>query len=375
MTATSTPTRAKRELWSGRIGFILANIAAAVGLGSIWKFPYEVGANGGGAFVLFYLVGLALIVLPLMLAELALGRRGRSDAIRSILNVASSGRSLGAVGLRRRDRGGRRLSHSELLLGHRRMGDRVSGRHAAKSACPPATHKPRRRVSTRCSPLRSSWRSIILSSWRSPPQSSRAASPAASRKPPKILMPMLVTLIAALAIYSAIEGDLARTLRFLFVLDATQLKPQVALDALGLGFFSIGVGLCILITYAAYAGPHIDLRQVAMFTIVSDTAISFMAGFAVFPLVFAENLDPSGGPGLVFTTLAIAFARMPFGAIAAMAFFGLLTRRGARLGHLVARARRRSVAQCARLVEGTRQPGLRPGMLGGRPGLRSCRST
>ena len=90
MTVTTVPVRAKRELWSGHIGFILANIAAAVGLGSIWKFPYEVGTNGGGAFVLFYLVGLALIVLPLMLAELALGRRGRSDAIRSILNVASA---------------------------------------------------------------------------------------------------------------------------------------------------------------------------------------------------------------------------------------------------------------------------------------------
>jgi NSS family neurotransmitter:Na+ symporter len=84
------PMRAKRELWSGRIGFILANTASAVGLGSIWKFPYEVGANGGSAFVLFYLLGIALIVLPLMLAELALGRRGRSDAIRSILTVASS---------------------------------------------------------------------------------------------------------------------------------------------------------------------------------------------------------------------------------------------------------------------------------------------
>src|ERR687897_650218 len=81
---------AKRDLWSGRAGFILANVASAVGLGSIWKFPYEVGANGGSAFVLFYLVGITLIVLPLMLAELALGRRGRSDAIRSILKVASA---------------------------------------------------------------------------------------------------------------------------------------------------------------------------------------------------------------------------------------------------------------------------------------------
>jgi neurotransmitter:Na+ symporter, NSS family len=78
----------KRELWSGRSGFILANIVSAVGLGSIWKFPYEVGSNGGGGFVLFYLLGLALIVFPLMLTELAIGRRERADAAGSILAVA-----------------------------------------------------------------------------------------------------------------------------------------------------------------------------------------------------------------------------------------------------------------------------------------------
>src|SRR6476469_9329443 len=77
------------EAWSGRFGFILATIGAAVGLGSIWKFPYEVGANGGGAFVLFYLLGLGLIVFPLMLVEFAVGRRGRSDAANAIANVAS----------------------------------------------------------------------------------------------------------------------------------------------------------------------------------------------------------------------------------------------------------------------------------------------
>jgi NSS family neurotransmitter:Na+ symporter len=78
----------KREYWSGRTGFVLATIGSAVGLGSIWKFPYEVGANGGSAFVLFYLVGLALIVLPLMIVEFAVGRRGKSDASGSIAAVA-----------------------------------------------------------------------------------------------------------------------------------------------------------------------------------------------------------------------------------------------------------------------------------------------
>jgi neurotransmitter:Na+ symporter, NSS family len=324
MTATSMPVPAKRELWSGRVGFILANIAAAVGLGSIWKFPYEVGTNGGGAFVLFYLVGLALIVLPLMLAELALGRRGRSDAIRSILNVASAAAAsprwgfVGAIGV---VAGFLILSFYSVIGGWAiaYLVDTVQiGLPAGDAQAAQA-----RFDALLASPLKLALYHLAFTAIASAIVARGIAG--GIEEASKILMPMLVLLIAALAIYSAIEGDLARTLRFLFVLDAKHLTAQVALDALGLGFFSIGVGLCILITYAAYAGPQIDLQQVAIFTIVSDTAISFMAGFAVFPLVFAENLNPSGGPGLVFTTLAIAFARMPFGAIAAMAFFGLLT--------------------------------------------------
>jgi NSS family neurotransmitter:Na+ symporter len=324
MSATSTPTRAKRELWSGRVGFILANIAAAVGLGSIWKFPYEVGTNGGGAFVLFYLVGLALIVLPLMLAELALGRRGRSDAIRSILNVASAAAAsprwgfVGAIGVV----AGFLILSFYSVIGGWAIAYLVDTVQIGLSAGD-AQAAQARFDALLASPLKLALYHLVFMAIASAIVARGIAG--GIEEASKILMPMLVILIAALAIYSAIEGDLARTLRFLFVLDAKHLTPQVALDALGLGFFSIGVGLCILITYAAYAGPQIDLQQVAIFTIVSDTAISFMAGFAVFPLVFAENLNPSGGPGLVFTTLAIAFARMPFGAIAAMAFFGLLT--------------------------------------------------
>jgi len=97
--------REPREFWSGRVGFVLATIGSAIGLGSIWKFPYEVGANGGGGFVLCYLAGLAAIVLPLMLCEFALGRRGRSDAMGSIARVAATSgasprwRLIGALGV------------------------------------------------------------------------------------------------------------------------------------------------------------------------------------------------------------------------------------------------------------------------------------
>jgi NSS family neurotransmitter:Na+ symporter len=139
------------------------------------------------------------------------------------------------------------------------------------------------------------------------------------------LMPVLVLLIAILAFYSIFEGGFWPTWRYLFTFDVNKVQPMVILEAFGLGFFSIGVGLSTMITYAAYAGRTINLGQVAVFTVVSDTTISFLAAFAVFPIVFAEQLDPSSGSGLVFITLPVAFARMPFGTAAAIAFFVLLT--------------------------------------------------
>jgi NSS family neurotransmitter:Na+ symporter len=127
-----------------------------------------------------------------------------------------------------------------------------------------------------------------------------------------------------LAAYAIVEGDLVATLRFLFKVDPQRVTARTALEALGLGFFSIGVGLGLMITYAAYGGPAIDLRQVVIVSVGADTAISLLAGFAVFPIVFANGLDPASGAGLVFVTLPLAFARMPFGLAAAVAFYVLL---------------------------------------------------
>lgn len=140
----------------------------------------------------------------------------------------------------------------------------------------------------------------------------------------KLLMPLLVVLVAGLALYSALQGDLRAALRFLFALDLERFTAHAALEALGLGFFSIGAGFGLMITYAAYAGPGIALGQAALVTVLVDTAISLAAGLAVFRLVFANGLDPASGPGLVFVTLPLAFARMPLGEAAAVAFFLLL---------------------------------------------------
>jgi len=140
----------------------------------------------------------------------------------------------------------------------------------------------------------------------------------------KVLMPLLAALMVLLATYAMVEGDAAAALHFLLKLDPQRLTAGAAIDALGLGFFSIGVGLGLMITYAAYSGAEVNLKEVAVASVVADTAISLLAGLAVFPIVFAHGLDPAYGPGLVFVTLPLAFAQMRLGTIAAVAFFVLL---------------------------------------------------
>jgi NSS family neurotransmitter:Na+ symporter len=298
------------EAWSGRAGFILAAIGSAVGLGSIWKFPYEVGANGGAAFVVFYLAGLLVAVVPLMFAEFAIGRRGRGDAAASIAALAAAygarpgWRWAGALG----------VLTGLLVLSFYSV---IGGWTLAYAIDPARSYQ-----GLLASPARMiAYHALFLAATVAIVARGVGRGIEATAK---VLMPLLVLLMIALASYSAFYGDLAATVRFLFKLDASAFTARAALDALGLGFFSIGVGFGLMITYAAYAGKDIDLRQAAVWSIAADTAISLLAGFAVFPVVFANALDPASGPGLVFVTLPLAFARMPFGALAAAAFFVLL---------------------------------------------------
>ena len=311
------------ESWSGRTGFILAAIGSAVGLGSIWKFPYEVGANGGAAFVLFYLAGLALVVVPLLYAEFAIGRRGGADAATSLARVAMAQ----GAGARWSALGAFGIVTGLLILSFYSVIGGWTLAYAVDTAFGGLPGRDAAAVQAKfdallAAPLAmSAYHGLFMAItaavvWRGVRGGIEAAA--------KVLMPLLVVLMLAAALYACVEGDLRATLAFLFRFDAGALAPQVALEALGLGFFSIGVGLGLMITYAAYAGAQIRLRQAAIVTVAADTAISFLAGFAVFPVVFAHGLDPASGAGLVFVTLPLAFAAMPGGAIAAFVFFALL---------------------------------------------------
>lgn len=312
-----------KELWSGPTGFILATIGAAVGLGSIWKFPYEVGANGGGAFVLFYLIGLVLIVFPLMLVEFAIGRRGQSDAADAMANVAQevgATRLWALIGLFG-------IITAFLILSFYSVIGGWAIAYAVETASYglaglDAASAQARFDALMASPARMAAYHLVYMA---------AVAFIVARgiargieEACKILMPILILLIIGLSVFSLTLGDVKATLRFLFQVDPRHLTLRAALDALGLGFFSIGVGLALMITYAAYAGAEINLRKVAIVTIAGDTAVSLAAGLAIFPIVFAEGLDPASGPGLMFVTLPLAFARIPGGDVAALGFFLLL---------------------------------------------------
>ncbi len=314
---------AQPEKWSGRIGFILATIGSAVGIGSIWKFPYEVGANGGSTFVLLYVIGLVLVVVPLMLAEFAIGRRGRADpsgSIAAVAQAAGSSRRWAAAGVLGVLTGYLILSFYSVIGGWT-LGYAVE---TALYGLPGADPKA---VAARFDAfLASPWQML---GWHALFMAAAAVVVVRGvetgiETAAKVLMPLLLALMLLLATYSIVEGDLDATLRFLLEPDLRHLSARTALEALGLGFFSIGVGLGMMITYAAYSGAEISLKQVAVASVVADTVISLLAGLAVFPIVFAHGLDPASGPGLVFVTLPLAFAGMPFGTTAAIAFFLLL---------------------------------------------------
>jgi NSS family neurotransmitter:Na+ symporter len=315
--------KATADTWASRSGFLLATIGSAVGIGSIWKFPYEVGTNGGGAFVLVYAAGIVLVVVPLMFAEFAIGRRGGADSAGSIENVAIAAhasrhwRIAGLLGM---------LTCFLILSFYAVIGGwTIAYALTTLTQGLPAPTAPA---------VRHQFDALMAAPWRM--LGFHALFMLATmvvvmrgiqkgiETAAKFLMPVLALLMLCLAAYSLLNGDAARAMHFLFYPDFRQLTARGVLEALGLGFFSIGVGLGLMITYAAYSNATIDLKQVAIWSVVADSIISLLAGLAVFPIVFANGLDPASGPGLVFVSLPLAFAKMPFGTLAALAFYVLL---------------------------------------------------
>lgn len=308
------------DRWSSHRGFILATIGSAVGLGSIWKFPYEVGRNGGGGFLLFYMLGLALVVLPLMLAELLIGRRSRADLPSGMASLAqSTGRNprWGWVGVFA-------IATGFIILSYYAVIGCLTIAYAEHAVLrgfaginPPAAAELFAAITGDPIAFAAYHAAFVAATASVVARGITGGIEAACR----VLMPLLMLLMVALAVYASVVGDVGRAAEFMLVPRLESLTPRVALEALGLGFFSIGAGLGVMATYAAHAARDTPLGLVTVVTILGDTAISLLAGFAVMPLVFAQGLDPSAGASLMFLSLPVAFGGLPAGDLVGLTFF------------------------------------------------------
>jgi NSS family neurotransmitter:Na+ symporter len=311
-------------LWRNRWLFILAATGSAVGLGNIWKFPYITGENGGGAFVLVYLVCICLIGLPVMLAEVMLGRMGRQSPIntmRAIAKDAGANRLWSGIGWMGAVAGFLILSFYSVIAGWAlayifRMAGGVFDGATAETA------------STTFNSLIGN--PEVLLAWHSIFMVLTIAVVARGvnqglEKAIRILMPMLFVLLFLLMGYALTSDGFAEGFSFLFSFDFSKLTSESVVIALGHAFFTLSLGLGAIMAYGAYMPSDVSVGKTVVLVAILDTLVALAAGLAIFPIVFANGLEPGAGPGLLFQTLPIAFGQMPLGSVFGTLFFVLIT--------------------------------------------------
>ena len=306
--------------WIGKWTFILAATGSAVGLGNIWGFPYKAGTNGGGAFVLIYLGCILIIGIPIMISEIILGRRAGNSPINAMRCVAlESNRSASwqIIGWSGIFAGVLILSFYSVIAGICLNYIFIS---ASSSG---AITSPEQFTNVISSP-------INLIFWHTVFMILTALIVSAGIKDGigrmvKILMPLLGFLMIFMVIYSIINGDFSRAMTFLFAPDFSNVTSDTLLQAMGQAFFSLSLGMGSIMAYGAYM-PKDQKVVSTSFTVASlDTLIAILAGLAIFPIIFAFNLEPNSGPGLVFVSMLSAFNQMQFGQFIGPLFFILLS--------------------------------------------------
>lgn len=314
---------AARGLWSSRLAFILAVTGSSVGLGNIWKFPYVTGENGGGAFVLVYLACIAVIGIPILMAEVFIGRNGRHNPITSMRLVAQRNLSsplwrisaiigmLAAFII---------LSFYSMIggwaaayVGHGATGDFAGGD-------PEAINGMFSRLLASPSELLF-WHTLFM--MLVVLVVSRGLKGGLERSV-TILMPALFVLLLIAVGYATTTGYFGQAVSFLFQPDFSKLSINGVLIALGHAFFTLSLGMAVMMAYGSYLGHDVSIGRTAIIVGITDTAVALLAGLAIFPVVFANGLEPGAGPGLIFQTLPLAFGQMPLGSLFGTLFFILL---------------------------------------------------
>ncbi|WP_115718640.1 sodium-dependent transporter [Gallaecimonas mangrovi] len=309
--------------WSSRFAYILAATGAAVGLGNIWKFPYITGENGGGAFVLVYLVCILFIGIPVMMAEVSIGKFGRHTPGKSTVEVAkASGKPAfwGFIGWMGVLSGYLILSFYVVITGWGLA-------YIFKAADGAFGNGTPAHIQTLFADLTANgwalvgWTSlVVLGTVLVVGKGVKAGLERAV----SALMPILFLLLIILAVYAAIEGDFWAALHFMFDPDFSKLTINGVVVALGHSFFTLSLASGIMIMYGAYLPEGVSIAKSSLWIAFFDTLVALIAGMAIYPIVFEHHLAPGSGPGLIFQTLPIAFGQMPGGQLVGTLFFIML---------------------------------------------------
>jgi len=309
-----------RSGFATRLGFVLAAAGSAVGLGNIWKFPYITGEYGGGAFVLVYLLCIAAVGLPLMYAELIIGRRGGSDVLGSLRKLTAHSGAGGAVstlvGMLAVASGFLILSFYAVVAGWavyyaaaylgifevQAGGDMFGGLYGKKASLP--------------------WHTLfmVLSVGVV-----AGGVQGGIERACKVLMPALAGILVIMLGYVGFTGGLGDSFSFLFAPDFGKLSGEAVLEALGHAFFTLSLGMGAMVTYGSYLDSEVAVVRDGVIVAILDTVIALTAGLVIFAVVFShEGAEPGAGPGLVFVTLPGLFEDMPAGRVFGFSFFVLL---------------------------------------------------
>ncbi|MBT6210234.1 MAG: sodium-dependent transporter [Woeseia sp.] len=310
--------------WSSRLTFLMAAIGCAVGLGNIWRFPYSVGVSGGGAFVIIYLGAIFLLALPVLMAELMIGRRGAAGPPAAIATVAvESGRSplwrwMGIIF------GG---AGAILSLSFYAVVGAWTIAYVFKMASGQLQQVSASQATDIFNLLNAEPITLLL--WFTAFLAltvfiSTRGLHAGVEKAVKFMMPTLFVMLIIMVIYSASVGDFARALSFLFTPDFSKIDATAVMAAFGQAFFTVSVGITNMMAYGAYIEKSTNLPRAAVIIVSADTVVALLAGLAIFPIIFMHGLEPGSGPGLVFMTLPFAFGQIPGGLVFGTVFFVLL---------------------------------------------------
>lgn len=311
-------TQNNREVFGSRFAAIATTVGSAVGLGNIWRFPYEAGQNGGGAFMLCYLAFIFLLGVPLLCAEYSMGRATRSNIFGAYRRLAPRRKwyLAGYIGI---------LS-SILILSFYSVVAGWTIEYCVSSMTGSLDFSDTETGHMQFLTLTTGWRPVVWTMLFLLCNTFIMLGGVTKgiERASNILMPLLFVLLIAFCVNSLTLPGRDQGLTFLFKPDFSKITPTVLLSALGQAFFSLSLGLGCMLTYASYFSNSTRLGRTAFVTASLDSLVAILAGVIIFPAVFSFGISPESGPMLVFEVLPYIFSQLPAGVLWSTLFFLLL---------------------------------------------------